>query len=147
MSKTCPFCNATLNDGDVFCMSCGKRYEAPADLNQVQAASSPAQAMPQNSPWKLKLNYRNNLLLLDNNLALSKGKTRAAMVIRWRLLLDRCSQMVYWLKGQKEYVKAVSEAHDEFRKMRKPADGRSGRCRIDGLSGKIMFIEFLKRNI
>ena len=55
MSKTCPFCNATLNDGDVFCMSCGKRYEAPADLNQVQAASSPAQAMPQNSPWNTPL--------------------------------------------------------------------------------------------
>ena len=103
--------------------------------------------LPQNSPWKLKLNYRNNLLMLDNNLALSKGKARAAAVIRWRLFLDRCSQFVYRLKGQKDYVKAVTEAHEEFRRLRKPADGRSGRCRIDGLSGRIMFVEYLKKNI
>ena len=88
--------------------------------------------LPQNSPWKLKLNYRNNLLMLDNNLALCKGKARAAAVIRWRLFLDRCSQFVYRIKGQKDYVKAVDEAHQEFRRLRKPADGRSGRCRIDG---------------
>ena len=54
MSKTCPFCNATLNDGDVFYMSCGKRYEAPADLNQVQAASSPAQVSPSAAPVSAK---------------------------------------------------------------------------------------------
>ena len=103
--------------------------------------------LPQNSPWKLKLNYRNNLLMLDNNLALCKGKARAAAVIRWRLFLDRCSQFVYRIKGQKDYVKAVDEAHQEFWQLRKPADGRSGRCRIDGLSGRIMFVEYLKKNI
>ena len=103
--------------------------------------------LPQNSPWKLKLNYRNNLLLLDNNLALSKGSRHASAVIRWRLFLDRCSQMVYRIKGQKEYVKAVDEAHEEFRQMRKPQDGRSGHCHIDGISGKIIFIEYLKKII
>ena len=103
--------------------------------------------LPQNSPWKLKLNYRNNLLMLDNNLALCKGKARAAAVIRWRLFLDRCSQFVYRIKGQKDYVKAVDEAHQEFRRLRKPAGGRSGHCRIDGLSGRIMFVEYLKKNI
>ena len=29
--------------------------------------------LPQSSPWKLKLNYRNNLLLLENNLAKTYG--------------------------------------------------------------------------
>ena len=44
-------------------------------------------------------------------------------------------------------MKAVSEAHEEFRRLRRPADGRSGRCRIDGLSGRIMFIEYLRKKI
>ena len=103
--------------------------------------------LPQNSPWKLKLNFRNNLLMLDNNLALSKGAARAAAVIRWRLMLDGCSRLVYLLKGRKDYANAVKEAHEEFFKLRKPKDGRSGRRHIDGLNGRIMFIEYLKKNI
>ena len=103
--------------------------------------------LPQNSPWKLKLNYRNNLLMLDNNLALCRGKERAELVIRWRLFLDRCSQLVYRLKGQKDYVQAVSEAHEEFKKLRKPLAGKPGYHHIDGFRDRIMFIEYFKKNI
>ena len=39
MSKTCPFCNATLNDEDAFCISCGKPYKALA-FNPVQTPAS-----------------------------------------------------------------------------------------------------------
>ena len=83
MSKTCPFCNATLNDGDTFCTYCGKPYTAPAQptsnpvtyTNPAQtsaptqaststyqsspspapAAANPAPKAPQNSPWNTPL--------------------------------------------------------------------------------------------
>ena len=95
--------------------------------------------LPNDSPWKLKLNFRNNLLMLQNNLALtysleeireltpdkaaSKAIRRAASTIRFRMLLDGMSALVYLLTGKKACFKAVWEAHREFRAMgRKPQE-------------------------
>ncbi len=89
--------------------------------------------LPNDSPWKLKLNYRNNLLMLQNNLAKTyslqevkeltpekaaiKACRRAQGTIFFRMCLDGCSALVYLLTGKKECFKAVKEAHKEFRKL------------------------------
>ena len=89
--------------------------------------------LPNDSPWKLKLNYRNNLLMLGNNLAktyslsLSKklpaGKAakkacrKASRTIAVRKCLDWCSATVYLLTGKFKYFKSVIEAHREFREL------------------------------
>ena len=89
--------------------------------------------LPNDSPWKLKLNYRNNLLMLGNNLAktyslslskkLSAGKAaaracrKAARTIAFRKCLDWCSATVYLLTGKFKYFKSVIEAHREFREL------------------------------
>ncbi len=92
--------------------------------------------LPQTSPWKLKLNFRNNLLMLENNLAKSygsiilqrtgkidlaaeKGWSKARALIFFRMLLDGASAMVYLLMLKPSYFKAVLEAHEEYRKERR----------------------------
>ena len=91
--------------------------------------------LPEDSPWKLKLNYRNNLLMLENNLARTyslseirelvpeKAAPKACRRARWtiflRMCLDRCSALVYLLKREKASYKAVAEAHKEFRSLRR----------------------------
>lgn len=91
--------------------------------------------LPNDSPWKLKLNYRNNLLMMENNLAktyvleelrkIAPGKAaakacrRASTMLLWRMFLDGLSSMVYLISGHKDYCKSVFEAHREFRKMRR----------------------------
>ena len=89
--------------------------------------------LPNGSPWKLKLNYRNNLLMLRNNLAKTyslqeireltpekaavKACRRARGTIFLRKCLDGCSALVYLLTGRKDCFKAVLEAHREFREL------------------------------
>lgn len=96
--------------------------------------------LPQNSPRKLKLNYRNNLLMMENNLAKTYGlmeldhrhsKSRyidiediAAKAVRkasrkifWRMVIDGLSGIAYLLMFKQDYFKAVIEAHKEFRAL------------------------------
>ena len=91
--------------------------------------------LPASSPFKLFLNYRNNLMMLENNLAktfalqlLGKGQDMAkaaagghAMAKR-RIAVRRCldwiSAAVYLLKFKKDCFDAVLKAHREYQKMR-----------------------------
>ena len=73
--------------------------------------------LPQNSPQKLYLNYRNNLLLLDNNLALTIGRRRAAVRIFFRKILDGCSAAAYLLSLRTDYVSAVWKAHRDAARL------------------------------
>ena len=82
--------------------------------------------LPKSSAFKLKLNYRNGLLMLDNNLARCCGRSRARAVIFARMVLDGMSAAVYLLTGRTRYVKAVLDAHSEFRRMRRKAGSTSG---------------------
>ncbi len=92
--------------------------------------------LPASSPFKLKLNYRNDLLMLSNNLAKSfalrlykngmpaekaaeKGQRLAGCRIFQRKCLDGLSAMVYLLTGKLEYFKAVLKAHKEYRRLLK----------------------------
>ena len=96
--------------------------------------------LPATSPFKLFLNYRNDLLMLDNNLAKTyallvynqfsphediaaeKGIHAAEKTIRTRMLMDGLSAMVYLLTFKFESFKVVLNAHREYRKMRKGID-------------------------
>lgn len=83
--------------------------------------------LPNDSPWKLKLNYRNNLLMLANNLArtyVTDGQKPAGALrharrtIFTRMLLDGCSAMVYLVTGRARYFGSVIDAHREYRGLR-----------------------------
>lgn len=80
--------------------------------------------LPKNSPQKLYLNYRNNILLLDNNLARTIGRRRAALRIFCRKLLDGCSAMVYLLSFRMDFFRAVWRAHRDASSL--IAEKRSG---------------------
>ena len=73
--------------------------------------------LPATSPFKLKLNYRNSLLMLENNLAASIGEGAARRRIAVRRLLDLGSAAVYFLSGRRSSAQAVLEAHKEYRSM------------------------------
>ena len=79
--------------------------------------------LPNESPFKLRLNFRNNLLLLENNLPATLGSHFKARVrILERMCLDGMSALVYLLKGRRDFFKAVVQAHMEYRKLRKPVE-------------------------
>ena len=95
--------------------------------------------LPATSPFKLFLNYRNNLLMLDNNLARTyalrqlksgadpdeaarRGHGQAKTTIRIRMMLDMMSAAVYLLTLRFKAFNAVLKAHSQFRTMRKGAD-------------------------
>lgn len=90
--------------------------------------------LPQGSPRKLKLNYRNNLLMLGKNLAgaymcegmePAKARRKAGRRIRFRMILDRLAAIAYVLEFHLGDFRAVREAHREFMKIRKtqPSSG------------------------
>ena len=91
--------------------------------------------LPASSPFKLFLNYRNNLMMLENNLAetfalqltgkgedmakaATKGHAKAKRRIAARRCLDWISAAVYLLTLKKDCFDAVLKAHKEYRKMR-----------------------------
>ncbi|MBQ6244678.1 MAG: glycosyltransferase family 2 protein [Bacteroidales bacterium] len=70
------------------------------------------------SPFKLQLNYRNGLLMLDNNLPATLGAARARRRICVRKILDCCAAIVYLLSGKPAYARAVRDAHRGYRTLR-----------------------------
>ena len=67
--------------------------------------------LPSDSPQKLYLNYRNNILLLENNLAPTIGRRKAAARIFFRKILDGAAAAVYLLSFKPDCFKAVLRAH------------------------------------
>lgn len=95
--------------------------------------------LPNDSPWKLRLNFRNNLLMLDNNLAKTyaldyvasgmspsraagKARRKAARMVFLRKCLDGCSALVYLLTFKKDYFMSVLLAHKEFGELKRRID-------------------------
>lgn len=91
--------------------------------------------LPASSPFKLFLNYRNNLLMLDNNLAktfalaeyrkgkpfknaASRGIRKAKKRIFMRKCLDGLSACVYLATFRLDCFKAVCKAHREYSIMK-----------------------------
>jgi GT2 family glycosyltransferase len=73
--------------------------------------------LPPTSPRKLYLNYRNNLLMLHNNLP-KRGR------LLTRMVLDGLSAAVYLFTGQWRNLAAVWRAHRDFRRL-KGQDGHT----------------------
>lgn len=71
--------------------------------------------LPNNSPKKLYLNYRNNLLMLYKNLPYR----RLHITLFLRMILDGMSAILYMMQGKKELISSVWEAHRHFKEMRK----------------------------
>ena len=100
--------------------------------------------LPNESPFKLRLNFRNNLLLLENNLPATfmaekmadqvghdasrhsrldrESRRQARRRIFMRKCLDGCSALVFLLKGKWSFFRAVLDAHREYRKLRRPGE-------------------------
>jgi GT2 family glycosyltransferase len=95
------------------------------------------------SPFKMKLNYRNNLLLLENNLPGTVGPVRARLLLVLRRLLDLGSALVYRLQGKKEYARSVLEAHREFRQLRRGVHGKKAAVRVKGRKFFSIFVSYL----
>ena len=91
--------------------------------------------LPASSPFKLFLNFRNNLLMLSNNLAFTfalgslkkgahlevaarKGKRKAETRIFVRMILDSLSALVYAVTLNIKSFKAVVKAHKEYRRLK-----------------------------
>ena len=100
--------------------------------------------LPNESPFKLRLNFRNNLLLLENNLpgtfmagchyersshchsersrriyeTLCRFRARRRIFVR--MCLDGLSAIVYLLKGKTDFYRSVVQAHKEYRQLRNP---------------------------
>ena len=70
--------------------------------------------LPNNSPRKLYLNFRNNLLMMYKNLP----ERTMRRIILTRMCVDGIIGMVYLLTGKWSFFKAVLQAHKDFRKMR-----------------------------
>lgn len=81
--------------------------------------------LPQSSPFKLKLNYRNNLLMLNKNLPPTVGEGMASLRIIVRKCLDFCSALVYLVSGKPGYASAVFQAHREFNHLKQGEAGAS----------------------
>ncbi len=76
--------------------------------------------LPNNNPFKLYLNYRNNLFMLHKNLS-----TRAIWVILpVRLILDILSSLVYLINGKLPFAKAVFSAHRDYLKRLKSLNSK-----------------------
>ena len=88
--------------------------------------------LPKKSPYKLFLNFRNNLLMMENNLPKTIGRKRARRRILTRMILDGMSGIVYLITGKWESFKAVVKAHREYRKLRRRTD-EDAHANIDGL--------------
>ena len=108
--------------------------------------------LPPTSPFKLKLNFRNNLLLLCKNYyptLIAKGHTvhkatrKTRNMLRFRLFLDNCAAFVYFCTGRPAFARAVREAHKEWRSFGiSPFESTpDGTPRIpSGLSGKLILL-------
>lgn len=95
--------------------------------------------LPATSPFKLFLNFRNNLLMLDNNLsrtyalmlsrqgiplekAARRGRRRAGAEILFRRCLDAGAALIYALTFRWGCLKSVIRADKEYRRLRKDPD-------------------------
>lgn len=129
--------------------------------------------LPATSPFKLHLNFRNNMLMLENNLAktfalmelhrgmtpaeaAAKGMRKARRRIVLRKGLDMLSAAVYLLTFKAECFKAVKSAYKEYRKLvSRPSkediiqylDSKAGKAAVTGIYRRWIILEsILKGN-
>ena len=70
--------------------------------------------LPNESPFKLYLNFRNNLLVLYKNLP-RKIRSKTLFI---RMLFDGIAALQYLAKGKPAYLGSVLKAHADYKKLR-----------------------------
>ena len=80
--------------------------------------------LPNDSPHKLYLNYRNNLWMLYKNLP----KKRRFGILFARLMLDCFSAFIYLIQGKFVLFSSVFRAHRHFWRGRKTPERRLAEC-------------------
>ena len=79
--------------------------------------------LPQTSPFKTFLNYRNSLLMMYKNLSPRRRRTRILLI---RMILDGISAMHSLLHGNISGFAAVWKAHGSYRKLRRGYSPKTG---------------------
>ncbi len=97
-------------------------------------------ALPQESPFKLHLNYRNSLYMLRRNLP----PRRAQWVIALRMCLDGLSALAYLLSGSLGKFKAVWRAHMAYWKHRGKFSYVAGKMEVKNY-GRLIVVEYFLR--
>ncbi len=72
-------------------------------------------ALPNNSPKKLYLNFRNNLLTMYKNLP----KSSRGRIIFFRMCIDGIIACIYLITGKFQFFLAVTKAHQDYRKIKR----------------------------
>lgn len=100
--------------------------------------------LPNNSPRKLYLNYRNNLLMLYKNLPLHGNRNR---FIFTRMCIDGLTSVAYLLQGKFSYFRSVWKAHTDFKKMRHTTPVTAGLpknlSQLPGFYSRSIIVKFL----
>ncbi|MBR1766634.1 MAG: glycosyltransferase family 2 protein [Bacteroidales bacterium] len=97
--------------------------------------------LPKSSPFKTKLNFRNNLSMLYKNLPASRMKR----VILRRLLLDWVAAFKFLAQGHFGEFAAVGSAHREFRRMRASLEAKRQALNHHeqvGVYGRLLLTEY-----
>ena len=123
--------------------------------------------LPATSPFKTFLNFRNNLLMLDKNLAKTyalkfykeghsveaaarKGLHKANRVLSLRKALDALACLAYILTGKSKLAEAVEQAAAEYLKLRQPVSSGNiaeylkvfgNTASVRGIYGKSMILK------
>lgn len=71
--------------------------------------------LPNDSPFKIYLNYRNSMAMLYKNLP----RGRFAVILPFRAALDMASSFVFLLQGKTDFFKKIYAAHRDVRRWRK----------------------------
>lgn len=105
-------------------------------------------SLANDSPFKLKLNFRNNLMLLENNLPATYGSTKASILLSIRILLDHCARIAYFLAGKWEYAASVRDAHREFKQLRRGiVRTKRADALVYGLKKDCIFVRYLRTRV
>jgi hypothetical protein len=88
-------------------------------------------SLAQGNPKKTYLNFRNNLLLLHKNLPVKAGKRKLFL----RRLMDTLALGMYLAKWDLKNARAVWDAHQDFRKMRREYKEHPDRDYLSALPG------------
>lgn len=109
--------------------------------------------LPAASPFKLQLNFRNNMLMLSNNAAktyalqmltdgaspekaVAKGLKKAGRLLCFRTMLNYAAAAVYLITLRWNYAKAVFRADSQYRKMRHKVSRQEIRKYLDEYGSK-----------
>ena len=97
------------------------------------------------SPFKLRLNYRNCLMMLENNLPRTVGAAAARKRLKRRMCIDNCAALAYLLLLKWESFKAVRQAHREFKALSRGLQGDAVVSPLAGMQDVSIFAEYFRK--